>query len=59
MSWLAQWFEKSDPMTGYFPYVRWLRDGKGIEEQTKVWDHVIVDRHRELSEWTEILVKVG
>jgi uncharacterized protein YecE (DUF72 family) len=60
-SWMprpADWFEKFDPITADFTYVRWLGDRKGIEEQTKVWDRVIVDRHAELSEWAEILGKV-
>jgi uncharacterized protein YecE (DUF72 family) len=54
----AQWFEKFDPITADFTYVRWLGDRKGIEAQTKVWDKVIVDRSAELSEWSEILGKV-
>ena len=60
-SWMprpAQWFEKLDPIAADFTYVRWLGDRKGIEERTKVWNEVIVDRSRELSEWTEILGKV-
>jgi uncharacterized protein YecE (DUF72 family) len=60
-SWMprpAQWFEKFDPITADFTYVRWLGDRKGIEEQTKTWDKVIVDRRQELSEWAEILGKV-
>jgi uncharacterized protein YecE (DUF72 family) len=55
----AQWFEKFDPITAEFTYVRWLGDRKGIEEQTKTWEKVIVDRKRELSEWVEILGKVA
>jgi uncharacterized protein YecE (DUF72 family) len=54
----AQWFEKFDPVTADFTYVRWLGDRKGIEEQTKTWDKIIVDRHAELSDWAEILGKV-
>src|SRR5712672_1405384 len=54
----AQWFEKFDPITANFTYVRWLGDRKGIEQQTRVWDKVIVDRRAELSEWAEILGKV-
>src|SRR6266853_6583597 len=53
-SWMprpAQWFEKFDPIASDFTYVRWLGDRKGIEEQTKTWDKVIVDRRAELSEW--------
>src|ERR1039458_5283492 len=60
-SWMprpAQWFDKFDPITADFTYVRWLGDRKGIEERTKVWNEVIVDRGRELSEWAEILGKV-
>jgi uncharacterized protein YecE (DUF72 family) len=60
-SWMprpSQWFEKFDPITADFTYVRWLGDRKGIEAQTKVWDKVIVDRRAELSEWAEILGKV-
>jgi len=54
----ADWFEKFNPITADFTYVRWLGDRKGIEAQTKVWDKVIVDRRAELSEWAEILGKV-
>jgi uncharacterized protein YecE (DUF72 family) len=60
-SWMprpAQWFEKFDPITTDFTYVRWLGDRKGIEEETKVWDKVIVDRNADLSEWADILAKV-
>jgi uncharacterized protein YecE (DUF72 family) len=34
--------ENLDLITGDFTYVRWLGDRKGIEEQTKTWDRVIV-----------------
>jgi uncharacterized protein YecE (DUF72 family) len=60
-SWMPrpeQWFEKFDPVTADFTYVRWLGDRKGIEEQTKTWDKVIVNRSSELAEWAEILGKV-
>jgi uncharacterized protein YecE (DUF72 family) len=60
-SWMprpAKWFEKFDPITADFTYVRWLGDRKGIEKQTKVWDKIIVDRRAELSEWADILGKV-
>jgi uncharacterized protein YecE (DUF72 family) len=60
-SWMprpSQWFEKFDPITADYTYVRWLGDRKGIEQQTKVWDKIIVDRRSELSEWAEILGKV-
>ena len=60
-SWMprpAAWFEKFDPITADFTYVRWLGDRKGIEEQTKVWDKIIVDRSAELAEWVEVLKTV-
>jgi uncharacterized protein YecE (DUF72 family) len=55
----AQWFAKFDPITADFAYVRWLGDRKGIERETKVWNKVIVDRNRELSEWVQVLAKVS
>jgi uncharacterized protein YecE (DUF72 family) len=51
-------FEKFDPITADFTYIRWLGDRKGIEERTKMWDKVIVDRTAELNEWVEIVRKV-
>jgi len=60
-SWMprpAQWFEKFDPITADFTYVRWLGDRKGIEAQTKIWNKIIVDRSRDLSDWDAILRKV-
>jgi uncharacterized protein YecE (DUF72 family) len=60
-SWMprpAQLFEQFDPITADFTYIRWLGDRKGIEQRTKTWDVVIVDRTRELAEWVEIVRKV-
>jgi uncharacterized protein YecE (DUF72 family) len=60
-SWMprpAQWFEKLNPITADFTYVRLLGDRKGIEKETKVWSKVIVDRSRELMEWRDILEKL-
>jgi uncharacterized protein YecE (DUF72 family) len=60
-SWMprpTQWFEKFDPITADFTYLRWLGDRKGIEEKTKVWNEVIVDRRTDLAEWAEIMGKV-
>jgi uncharacterized protein YecE (DUF72 family) len=54
----AQWFEKFDPITADFTYVRWLGDRKEIEQQTKVWNKIVVDRSGELSEWADVLGKV-
>ena len=60
-SWMprpAQWFEKIDPITTDFTYVRWLGDRKGIEERTRTWDKVIVDRSSDLAEWVRLLKTV-
>jgi uncharacterized protein YecE (DUF72 family) len=56
-SWMprpAEWFERFDPITADFTYVRWLGDRKGIEQQTRTWNKVIVDRRLELSEWAKV-----
>ena len=47
--------EKFDLITSDFTYVRWLGDRKGIEQKTKTWDKIIVDRTPELEEWAKIV----
>jgi len=47
--------ERVDLITGDFAYVRLLGDRKGIEEITKVWDKVVVDRTREMKSWVDYL----
>jgi uncharacterized protein YecE (DUF72 family) len=47
--------ERFDLITADFMYVRWLGDRKAIEEQTKTWDKVIVDRTQDLRNWVEAL----
>jgi uncharacterized protein YecE (DUF72 family) len=51
--------EKFDLLTSDFTYVRWLGDRKGIEQKTKTWDKVIVDRRSDLEEWVRLLKKVA
>jgi uncharacterized protein YecE (DUF72 family) len=41
-----------------FAYIRLLGDRKAIEEKTKTWDKVIVDRGVELAEWVETVRKI-
>jgi hypothetical protein len=41
-------FAKVDPMTADFTYIRWLGDRKGIEQVTKVWNRIVVDRTAEI-----------
>ena len=50
--------EGFDLITADFTYVRWLGDREGIEEKTKTWDKIIVDRRGDLSEWVALLKKV-
>ncbi len=54
----AEIVSKWGGVTADFTYIRLLGDRYAIEEQTKVWDKVIVDRKRELSEWAEVTNEV-
>jgi uncharacterized protein YecE (DUF72 family) len=47
--------EKFDLVTTDWTYVRWLGDRKAIEEETKVWDKIIVDRKSDLKRWADLL----
>jgi len=47
-------FEKFDPITANFTYIRQLGHRKGIEQKTKVWDRVNVDRSKELWGWVDV-----
>jgi uncharacterized protein YecE (DUF72 family) len=47
-------FDKFDPITANFTHIRLLGDRKGIEQETKVWDKVIVDRSRDLRNWVDV-----
>ena len=49
----ALW-ESLDPITADFTYIRLLGDRHGIEERTKTWDKVIVDRKREVADWVKL-----
>ena len=51
---VSEIFEKCDPITADFTYIRLLGDRKGIEQKTKIWDKVIVDRSRELMSWVNV-----
>ena len=50
----AEWYEGFDPITADFTYIPWLGDRKGIEQQTRTWNKIIVDRRPELSEWAKV-----
>jgi len=53
MPFVSQLFQQCDPITADFTYIRWLGDRYAIESVTKVWNKVVVDRTRELSEWAK------
>jgi uncharacterized protein YecE (DUF72 family) len=55
-SWMpavSEIFDRFDPITAVFTYIRWLGDRKAIELQTKVWDKTVVDRTRDLQDWVK------
>ena len=45
----------ADIVTSDFVYIRLLGDRYAIEEVTKTWDKTVVDRSRELMEWTAVV----
>jgi uncharacterized protein YecE (DUF72 family) len=47
-----------DYLTADFAYIRLLGDRKGIENQTKVWDKVIVNRSKELHSWVDVCQQI-
>lgn len=49
---------RHDMVTADFAYVRWLGDRKGIEEKTKRWNRLIVDREREMEMWIPEIKKI-
>ncbi len=48
---ISQLLAKCDVVSADFTYLRWLGDRKGIEEKTKHWDKLIVNREREMETW--------
>ena len=57
-SWVPRPWEFRHPLdfvTADFSYVRLLGDRKSIEELTKTWDKVIVNRTGEMKSWVDYL----
>ena len=50
--------EPIDLATTNWTYIQWLGDRKGIEEKTKTWDKIIIDRKNDLEDWVEVLKKM-
>ena len=51
-------FEKFDPITADFAYVRLLGDRKGIEALTTTWSKTILDGTAELQSWVTVCEKI-
>jgi uncharacterized protein YecE (DUF72 family) len=51
-------FEKTDPITADFTYIRWLGDRKEIEKITTVWNKTVVERNTELQSWVQVCQKI-
>jgi uncharacterized protein YecE (DUF72 family) len=51
-------FAKVDPVTADFTYIRWLGGRKGIEQVTKVWNRIVVDRSAEMTSWFDVCTKI-
>jgi uncharacterized protein YecE (DUF72 family) len=51
-------FEKIDPITADFTYIRWLGDRKEIEKITTVWNKTVVERTAELQSWVDVCQKI-
>ncbi|MBZ5564606.1 MAG: DUF72 domain-containing protein [Acidobacteriia bacterium] len=52
---VTELMSKQDVVTADFTYLRWLGDRKGIEEKTKHWDRVIIDREEEMEIWIPVV----
>ena len=52
---VAQLEKRPELVTAGFIYVRWLGDRRAIEERTRTWDRLIVDRRRETAAWIPAL----
>jgi uncharacterized protein YecE (DUF72 family) len=52
---IAQLAAKLDLVTADFVYIRWLGDRKGIEEKTRNWDRIIVDREQDMRIWIPLI----
>jgi len=52
---VEQLIDRLDVVTANFVYIRWLGDRKSIEEMTKRWDRVIIDRQNEMRTWIPVV----
>ena len=52
---IRQLMEKHDVVTSSFSYIRWLGDRHKIEETTKEWGKLVVDRAPEMKDWVPVV----
>ena len=55
---IDQLMRKVSPISADFTYIRWLGDRKGIEERTKHWNQIIVNREPEMETWVPAIDKL-
>jgi uncharacterized protein YecE (DUF72 family) len=48
-------FNRIDPITADFCYIRWLGHHTKLETLTQRWDHLVVDRREETSRWVKVI----
>jgi uncharacterized protein YecE (DUF72 family) len=54
-----EWLEKGfDVITADWTYVRWLGDRKGVEEITKTFNKVVVDRKEDMRSWVDACFQI-
>jgi uncharacterized protein YecE (DUF72 family) len=50
--------KKFDPTTADWTYIRWLGDRKALEEVTKVFNRVVVDRKEDMRTWVDCCYQI-
>jgi uncharacterized protein YecE (DUF72 family) len=51
----AEWAKRLDLVTTDFVYARLIGDRKAVEEKTKTFDRIVLDRSAALRDWAELL----
>ena len=51
-------FQAFDPITADWTYIRWLGDRKGLEQITKSFDRIVVDRKEDLRGWVDVCYQI-
>ena len=53
-----EWLRGFNPITADWTYIRWLGDRKGIEEITKTFNKVVVDRKEDIRSWVDVCYQI-